>query len=267
MSNLTPNPHDLPSDPRLKSPSTYDAETIVNALSNFYERLPHIDPSDVRRAPAGGWPQITSESVAARGLRKTPEAVDLLRHLPYIEGRENCWIAPDAYPIDYRAVVTATSGNRPFVWELASSVNRFPPWVIQLTTGDGSSSANYMLDTTDGTVTEYVASGPVYPDPPGLYPKDDPRAWRDEWCNDVTMPLQDLVGEWLQEYRTLKFLGMPGKKSWPGVLRHPEEEGGFMWDETEAMRKIYADHGWPDKYRGEDCREALLQWWEDRRQK
>ncbi|KAI0188905.1 hypothetical protein EV127DRAFT_512622 [Xylaria flabelliformis] len=269
MANATPDPRDLPRDPRLESPSTYKRDTITKALADFYERLPHIDPSDVHRAPEDGWPEITEQSVAARGLRKTAAAVDLLRHLPYIAGPECCWIAPDAYAVDYRAVVgAATSGpNRPWLWELCKPglrEQRFPPWVVQITTGEGSESACYMLDTMDGTVTKFVVTGPVYPDPPGLYADEDPRAWRDQWCDDRTLPLEQLVGEWMEKFRTMSFLGMPGKKPWPGVLVHQEEEGGFMAEETKAMREIYSEHGWPDNYRGEDCREAILQWWAKR---
>ncbi|KAI2635309.1 hypothetical protein GGS21DRAFT_75345 [Xylaria nigripes] len=269
MTNPTPDPHDLSPDPRLPYPNTYNRDTIVQALSDFYERLPHIDPSDVHRAPAGGWPEITAQSVAVRGLRKTPEAVELLRHLPYIDGPVNCWVAPDAYPIDYRAVVSAATGtNQPWVWELSEPEmreERFPPWVVQLTTGDDANAACYMLDTMDGTVTKFEITGPVYPDPPGLYAKGDPRAWRDDWCDDWTMPLEKLVGNWQRKFQTMDFVGMPGKKSWPGVLVHQTREGGFMSRETNAMRKIYAEYGWPDHYCGQACREAILQWWEQTR--
>ncbi|TGJ84511.1 hypothetical protein E0Z10_g4227 [Xylaria hypoxylon] len=105
MANATPDPQDLPPHPRLKSPTTYKRDTIIQALADLYETLPHIDPSGVHRAPEEGWPEITDQSVAACGLRKTAEAVDLLRHLPYITGPTNCWFAPDAYAVDYRAVV------------------------------------------------------------------------------------------------------------------------------------------------------------------
>ncbi|KAI1128606.1 hypothetical protein F5Y10DRAFT_172583 [Nemania abortiva] len=275
MAYAAPDPRDLPPDPRLQVPSTYQRDTIIQALTDLYERLPHIDPSDVHRAPAGGWPEITDQSIAARGLRKTAGAVDLLRHLPYITGPANCWVAPEACAVDYRAVVgtAAANGsgsgpNQPWLWELSKPglrEARFPPWVVQLTTGNDAESACYMLDTMDGTVTKFVMTGPVYPDPPGLYADGDPRAWRDKWCDDWTMPLEDLVREWLDKYRTMRFVGMPGKKSWPGVLVHREREGDFMWEETTAMREVYSEHGWPDHYRGQNCREAILQWWANRR--
>ncbi|KAI0470059.1 hypothetical protein GGR56DRAFT_660913 [Xylariaceae sp. FL0804] len=120
-----------------------------------------------------------------------------------------------------------------------------------------------MLDTSDGTVTKYVVTGPVYPDPPGRYAADDPRAWRDEWCDDWTVPVEELTREWADKHRSLRFVGMPGRLPWPGVLIHPDKEDGWMWRETTAMRRIYHAHEWPDHYRGHECREAVSHWWKN----
>lgn len=87
----------------------------------------------------------------------------------------------------------------------------------------------------DGTITKYTNSGPVYPDPPGRYGADDPRAWRDEWCEDLTVSLLQQTREWRTQYRTLALLGMPGNLSWPGVLARARKDG-FMWEETEVSK-------------------------------
>ncbi|KAI0159378.1 hypothetical protein BJ166DRAFT_329527 [Pestalotiopsis sp. NC0098] len=263
----TPDPGQLPADPRLAHPATYSRDAVVAALVSFYEGLPHVEPADICRAPAGGWPEISEASVAARGLVKTGEVVELLRRLPYLRG-DNPWVAPDAAAVDYRAVVAASRGNRPWLWDLSgpgkkADPPRFPPWVVQLTSGADSEAACYMLDTMDGTVTKFVATGPVYPDPPGRYGPDDPRAWRDAWCDDRTVPLPQLVREWQAKYQGLQFLGMPGNLDWPGVLVHPAM-GGFMSAEAEAIKKIYQAHGWPDDYKGQECRAAIREWWKHR---
>lgn len=135
----TPDPNQLPPDPRLTAPSTYSRDTIVAALVSLYESLPHIEPSAVHRSPDGGWPEITSAAIAARGLQKTNEVVELLKRLPYVDGN-NPWVAPEAAIVDYRAVVGAR-GNKPWLWDLSNPGKRadpprFPPWVVQLTTGD-----------------------------------------------------------------------------------------------------------------------------------
>jgi hypothetical protein len=134
--STTPDPSKLSPDPRLYSPATYSRDAVVANLVSLYESLPHIDPSEIHHAPPGGWPEINSASIAAHGIRKTDEAVELLRRLPYIDG--SCpWVEPDAFPVDYRAVISAL-GNNPWLWELQdknADPARFPPWVVQLTTG------------------------------------------------------------------------------------------------------------------------------------
>ncbi|OTA90550.1 hypothetical protein M434DRAFT_77778, partial [Hypoxylon sp. CO27-5] len=81
-SNLLP-------DPRLRQPVHYSRQEVVSTLTDFYEflaTLPHIDSSAIDHAPPGGWPEITKESLAMRDIHKPYEAVELIRHLPYIRG-------------------------------------------------------------------------------------------------------------------------------------------------------------------------------------
>lgn len=63
-------PRDLPPDPRLPGEQPrYSRDNIVTALLSFYESLPHVDPSLIRRAPPGGWTEITPESLAGAKMR------------------------------------------------------------------------------------------------------------------------------------------------------------------------------------------------------
>lgn len=133
----TPDPRQLPPDPRLSSPATYSRDDVISSITSLYRSLPHIDPSDIQSPPPGGWAQITSASLAAKGLHKTDEAVELLRHLPYIAGK--CpWVAPDSFVLDYRRFLEAPDGRYLFLWELAryEDSGSVPPWVVQLTTGE-----------------------------------------------------------------------------------------------------------------------------------
>jgi hypothetical protein len=64
----------------------YDRDEIVADLVCFYNFLPHVSTSTIQPAFLGGWPEITETSLAVHEVHKSPEVVDLLRHLPYISG-------------------------------------------------------------------------------------------------------------------------------------------------------------------------------------
>lgn len=133
----TPDASRLPMDPRLSSPpATYFRDVVISSITSLYQSLPHIDPSNIQLPPPGGWPEISSALLAAKGLHKTDEAVELLRHLPYITGK--CpWMAPDSFVLDYRRFLEDEDGKYLFLWELAGydDSDSVPPWVVQLTTG------------------------------------------------------------------------------------------------------------------------------------
>ncbi|KFZ15558.1 hypothetical protein V501_02658 [Pseudogymnoascus sp. VKM F-4519 (FW-2642)] len=217
----TPDPRQLPPDPRLSSPATYSREVAISSIISLYQSIPHIDPSDIQFPPPDGWPEITAASLAERGLHKTDEAVEILRSLPYISGVRP-WVAPDSFALDYRRVLKKGRAAG-FVWELAGYDNSksVPPWVVQVTTGTTQSLRAYMLDTSDGTFTRYMQMV-VYPEPTSFYSTDDPRCWRNE-CDDRTWPIEQLMQEWQAKYRSLEWLGLPGNMNWPNVLEYDGE--------------------------------------------
>lgn len=132
----TPDPRQLPPDPRLSSPATYSREVAISSIISLYQSIPHINPSDIEFPPHGGWPEITTASLAERGLHKTDEAVEILRNLPFISGIRS-WVAPDSFALDYRRVLKEKGRAATFVWELAGydDSKSVPPWVVQVTTG------------------------------------------------------------------------------------------------------------------------------------
>ncbi|RYC55364.1 hypothetical protein CHU98_g10839 [Xylaria longipes] len=271
-------------DPRLEgATSKYDRNDIIAQLESFYAFLPHIPTAAVHRAPAGGWPSITSET---QGLGdKTPEVIELLRRLPYIDGSgdRHPWIAPEAYPCDYRVLAREDLAPRntpgwvfdvrhdaAFVTDRGSEQRvrveeeTWPPWVVQLTTGVDREGQCFMLDTTDGTVTMYCVMKCLY-EP--TYSSDDPRAWRDRLCDFETRTLADQLEEWRREYRNMVFLGLPNvdRGDYPSLFFRTESDGpgSYHWQETEDLRRIYRENGWPDNYEKKTCHEALERWWGD----
>ncbi|KAK6209362.1 hypothetical protein LQW54_006350 [Pestalotiopsis sp. IQ-011] len=264
-------------DPRLQGRTArYDRDEIVAQLEAFYRFLPHIPPSSIHCAPSGGWPSITAEAIGARGIHKTPEALDLLRHLPYISG-DQPWIAPEAYPCDYRILgerstrdtpgwvhdVQQDAGNARLPDESPGGTEKWPAWVVQLTTGTDREGSCYMLDTTDGTVTEYCVVGYLY-EP--TYDGADPRAWRDRMCGDKTFILADQIKAWRTEYREMRYVGVPDVgdgSGYPSLYFRSRDDGpgSYNWEETQELQSIYRRHGWPDEYDKEGCRKALKEWY------
>ncbi|KAH6658132.1 hypothetical protein BKA67DRAFT_656353 [Truncatella angustata] len=246
---MAPNTYLLP-DPRLGNKTAcYDRSEIVSNLEAFYAFLPHVPSSAVCRAPPGGWPSITAEILREHGIHKTTAVVDLLRHLPYIDGIHP-WIAPEAFPCDYRILghefgretpgwvsdVQHGEGNVRLPDGSPGGTEKWPPWVVQLTTGTDREGSCYMLDTTDGTVTQYCVVGYLY-EP--TYDKEDPRAWRDRICGADTATLTDQVKYWRREYREMRLLGVPDGgdgNGYPSLYFRDEGDGpgSYGWEETEA---------------------------------
>ncbi|KAI0437934.1 hypothetical protein F4803DRAFT_119822 [Xylaria telfairii] len=271
-------------DPRLGgATSKYDRNDVVAQLEAFYNFLPHIPTAAVHKAPAEGWQSITSDTP---GLgNKTPEVIELLRRLPYIDGsaHKHPWIAPEAYPCDYRVLAredldprdtpgwvcdirdgTGFVTNRGDEQRAQAEEEIWPPWVMQLTTGTDREGQCCMLDTTDGTVTMYCVMKSLY-DP--TYSSDDSRAWRDRLCDFETRTLADQLEQWRREYQNMVFLGLPDvdRGNYPSLFfrRETDAPGCYQWQETEELRSIYREHGWPDHYDREACHEALKRWWRD----
>ncbi|KAK8137868.1 hypothetical protein PG984_001248 [Apiospora sp. TS-2023a] len=268
--------------------AAYNRDEIVSQLEAFYDFLPHIPVEAVHKPPPGGWPSLTASSLGANIGGKSPEVVELLRRIPYIDGVHkdsvagssyhdtHPWIANEAYPCDYRVVSQVGLGElsecdvpgwvlnvrddvgfavRPSYGDAGGGV---APWVVQLTTGTDREGYCWMLDTTDGTVTRYCAMKSEY-EP--TYPQGDARAWRDRMCDDVTRTLGDLLAEWSRDYRDMAVLGLPNLDSgggYPGLYFRGDGPGSYRWNETE---RIYKEHGWPDNYDKTACHRVLETWW------
>ncbi|KAJ9134787.1 hypothetical protein NKR23_g9972 [Pleurostoma richardsiae] len=274
-------------DVRLRKPAYYSRQEIVSALSDFYKflaTLPHIDPSAIDYAPPSGWPEITSESLTKRDIHKSDEAVELLRHLPYIRGevgeRFN-WTAPECFACDWRLVGrSGLQELRPLPpatsWLGHNSRGKWqwPEWVVQLTAGRDREEWVILLDTTDGTATRYYSMYYAY-EP--TYPEGDPRSWRDRCC-DETLPIREFLNRWRQKYIDMEWLGIPNEKlsairtGWMPFDEKDDEgedtdgEDDDPWpkgkwaDDTMDLVRIYKEHGWPHDFRRDECRRALLEW-------
>ncbi|KAG9546555.1 hypothetical protein KCU77_g15824, partial [Aureobasidium melanogenum] len=134
----------------------YDRDIAVEAIRSYYKFLttiPAIQTSDVLEPPTGGWPNITTTSLAALG--KDEIVVDLLRYLPYIRrthsGNEN--ISYDTVVINYSDA--EVHDNQPLDKLVPTAAGKLPAHVVSLTIGARYGSY-LLLDAQQGTITEYI---------------------------------------------------------------------------------------------------------------
>ncbi|KAI4853926.1 hypothetical protein E4T44_00545 [Aureobasidium sp. EXF-8845] len=78
------------------------------------------------------------------------------------------------------------------------------------------------------------------------------------WRWSKTAPVAELLDSWEQKFRTLEWTVNPFNEECGMLLRYDRatEEHEFV----QEVRQIYRDHGWPDDFRREECREALRKW-------
>jgi hypothetical protein len=228
-------------DPRLNNKiAYYNLDEIIADLLSFYNFLPHVSASTIHTAPSDGWPEITASSLAAHSIHKTPEAVALLRHLPYISG-EQPWIMITALACDYRRVTLSPTAREKPGWLFDAADKQWPAWVVQLTAGTDREGHHYMLDTTDGTISRYCA-GSRFEYPP-TYALDDARSCRDRECDPETVTLREWLEEWRVKYRQMTTLAVPPDPLYgspdPCFGDLQAEPGSYNFEEMEVSRYIF----------------------------
>lgn len=122
----------------------YSRDETVKAILTFYQQLikhPYLDESALKIPPANGWDTIDTE--ALRALGKTGAVIDLLRHLPYLDGRSDGYlIAYETFPVDFTISSTA----------MTEEVYPIPGHCVYLTEGLGREGYRLILDTEKGKV-------------------------------------------------------------------------------------------------------------------
>ncbi|SMY22140.1 unnamed protein product [Zymoseptoria tritici ST99CH_1A5] len=183
------------------------------------------------------------------GLEKTDAVIDVLRHLPYIEGSDslNTDIASNTRAIDYRKIAEhrVAPGTR---WEWLHLGNKyFPPHVLLLTDeGDDYYGSLVVVDIERGTATDYQPQAPLKDGMP------DPDTTKEWWRHNDTLPIAEFFASWKEKFRTLEWAVNPFDCEHNTLLRYDRA--------TDEVRQIYHDHGWPDSFHREECHEALEQW-------
>ena len=137
----------------------YSQPKTIAAISKFYAfltTLPYIPSSALVYPPPTGWPSIDDDVFAPLG--KTPEVLNLLRHLPYFEGGE--WrITHDTTVLPYHAPEVGdllknggsmeNAGLKPF------DSDEIAPHAVYLT-GGGDIYATWLIcDTVEGNYSVF----------------------------------------------------------------------------------------------------------------
>nr|POE85218.1 hypothetical protein CFP56_67375 [Quercus suber] len=225
--------------------------TAVDAVRRYYTFLANelgaIPPNCIVEPPEEGWSSITQNSLA--GLEKSEAVIELLRHLPYIERSKdyNTQIAFGTSAIDYRKIgeFKVAEGKRSQFIPLGNE--EFPPHVAVLTDeGEDYYGSLLLVDTEKGTATDYQPRASRKTGMPE--PESTPEFWR----HFETLPVVELLASWEQKFRCLEWTADPFNAEGGMMLRYDRA--------TDEVRQIYRDHGWPDNFRREECRNALQEW-------
>ncbi|KAL9580260.1 MAG: hypothetical protein Q9212_004601 [Teloschistes hypoglaucus] len=251
------NHQEYSSKPYNRTPSPMSPYSLPQTLAafhsfyNFLTTLPSdITPASILTPPssAHGWPSLTSHFLAP--LRKTPSVITLLQHLPYIDENPgtagSTQIAYETTAIDFRGPAARWSFEKDKIPGTMEPVGAgvIPEWVVCLS-GGGRDASWLLLDTREGTITDYIQQEAPERDEPG---EDSPDFWRAYH----TGPIVQFLEEWKEKYRSLEWVVLPDE--YFDAVR-------IRWDKkTDEIRDIYRAHGWPDNFRRHDCREALLEW-------
>ncbi|MCJ1307823.1 hypothetical protein MMC25_001471 [Agyrium rufum] len=231
----------------------------VNALTSFYTFLttfPYLPGSAIRQPPRDIHRWQEDIVTKFRHLGKSNAVIDLLAHLPYIEDR--AWnIGYDSEPLDYVGEMKMREENDlPMAVKdgLEPYTEKLPNHVCCITFG-GQYGSWLLLDTEDGTFTNYSQLGETRPESANQEEIQKGTSWRH--CPRI--PVTEFFNSWKEKFRSLEWVPVPDKD---GEVR------GKVWvpdvnedQDLEELRAIYREYGWgSEDFRKEQCREALQKW-------
>jgi hypothetical protein len=110
------------------------------------------------------------------------------------------------------------------------------------------------------------------------YKADDPRAWRNECENPgSTARLSDIINEWKKDYVDLWYIGQPTVYESRLHVKSSDEDfkvrslcscnTAQILTICQELRELMLRYGWPDNFDREGCKDAILEWGEERTRK
>ncbi|KAI1370490.1 hypothetical protein F4677DRAFT_438352 [Hypoxylon crocopeplum] len=262
----------------------YSRDETVDAVLRFYHQVvrhPYLNDNALIVPPPNGW-----KSIDVQGKNET--VLDLLRFLPYLRSDkpfERLLIHWETIPICY------------FDSQVHQEIYILPVHCVYLTRSVDREGTSLILDTNEGTITEFSHTGSHI-----VVPHDEYEALPEpeKWKAHRTSPVTELLDTWARRYEKLVWMLAPNPIGQPitgrfysraesrveeeelvkqGQLEpwypqddtnhHDDNESDLDRGQREARgiaRKHAADvyntylrHGWPDQFDKELCRAELLE--------
>lgn len=251
---------------------TYDREECIAAVRDYYHFLTklYLDESDIEEPPEDGWPNVTADTM--RGLGKTDEVIQLLRHLPYVRRDERVQGGPWVEFANWRetagehGIVSDEDGESALVCsEPPEYVDNIPPQVISLTSNESELGGIFLLDTERGIVHWYGCYGELK-DSEGAI-EDDPYDWAPEdeaeWRAEApAWAVSDFFELLKDQFRRLDFVPINSTTVHDVFTGSGPGREGYI----ALAQEIYRQHGWPylERFRKTECLEALRSTLEER---
>jgi hypothetical protein len=171
----------------------FSRDETVNAVLRFYKtviRHPYLNNSTLIVPPVNGWTTINIEG-------KNETVLDLLCHLPYLCS-ENVF---EELIIHWESIPVCYLDNQD---RLLS--NPLPAHCIYLARAESYLGTSLILDTNEGTITEFYHTGSHITVP---YEEYEALPEAEKWKAHRTRPTTELLDNWTQRYEKLVWMLVP----------------------------------------------------------
>lgn len=202
----------------------YSRAEAVDAVLKFYHEIlrhPYLDDSALIVPPTNGWDNITIKG-------KNETVIDLLRHLPYLRPERQIM----RFNVNYETIPICYSGN-----DTKEGIYPLPAHCVYLTRSVDHLGISLILDTDEGTITEYTHSESYVTVPWEEY---DALPDAEKWKGHHTAPITDFLEAWTRRYEKLIWMLVPNPVGQPTTGRfysradsRPHEEELMEQDQLE----------------------------------
>ncbi|KFZ22960.1 hypothetical protein V502_02561 [Pseudogymnoascus sp. VKM F-4520 (FW-2644)] len=220
----------------------YSRVETVNSILRFYQtviRHPYLNNATLIIPPVNGWNSIKIEG-------KNGAVLDLLCHLPYLRpenASEELIIYSETIPICY-----LENQDRLLFYPL-------PAHCIYLARAESYLGTSLILDTNEGTITEFCQTGSHITIPYEDY-EALPKA--EKWKAHRTTPIMELLDNWTKRYEELVWMLVPNPISQPVTGRFYSRAMSSTEEELIQQRPLEPWHIQDDRSDDDDREEDEL---------